>query len=189
MNIWIRRAFLAFAITTAAMVLVGLALGRHWKVRVQETILAPPADIHAWTSDLRRWPSWTKLQGGDDPQVVHAFAGAPTGVGATWAWQGPVMGKGRMEIVRAAPLKGVWIDEAIESESINAHGSLTYEVTPAGTVVTWDDEGDLPPVIGGFFRGAVNKMLREHFAQSLGQLKGLVEAGSARPAPAASDQP
>ena len=179
MNIWIRRAFLAFAITTAAMILVGLALGRRWEVKVHETIAASPAEIHAWTSDLRRWPSWTRLQGGDDLLAQHAFAGAPSGVGAIWSWQGPEMGKGRIEIVRSEPEKGVWIDEAIESDVINAHGSLTYERTQAGTVVTWHDTGDLPPVLGGFYRGAVNKMLREHFAKSLVQLKQFAEAGAA----------
>lgn len=178
MNIWIRRALLAFAITTGAMLIVGLALGRHWEVKVQETIAAPPAQIHPWIADLRRWPSWTYPEGGDHGRTTHTFGGAPSGVGATWAWDGPEMGKGRMEIVRAEPEAGVWIDEAIESATINAHGSLTYEVTAAGTVVTWHDTGDLPPVIGGFFRGAVNKMLREHFARSLAQLKRLAEAGT-----------
>lgn len=179
MNVWFRRALLAFAITTAAVLLVGLALGRRWEVEVRETIAAPPARIHAWIADLHRWPTWTTLQGNADAQAQHTFGGAASGVGATWGWQGPAVGRGWIEIVRAEPEAGVWIAEAIESDTINAHGSLTYEVTPAGTVVIWRDAGDLPPVVGGFFRGAIHKMLRDHFGRSLAQLKGLIESETA----------
>ena len=77
------------------------------------------------------------------------------------------------------------MDEAIETEEINAHGSLTWVPQGGGTRVTWVDEGLLPPVVGGYAVHRVNEALGEHFDKSLGHLKAEVEkrrAGARFPA-------
>lgn len=176
MNVWMQRAALAFAITAAAVVLVGLMLGRTWKVEVQRTIAAPPVAIHAFVDDLRQWQHWAGWNNAIDPDLTHAYSGPERGVGATWTWSGPVMGHGRIRIDRSEPDAGVWLVEAIESETDNAKGSLTFEVTPEGTLVTWRDEGKLPPVIGGFFRKTVQEALRAHFETGLRELDTQVRA-------------
>ncbi len=176
MDVWIKRAGLAFVITAAAIVLVGLLLGREWKVEVRHHIAAPPAAIHPWIDDLRKWQAWAAWNASMDPDVRLRYEGPDHGVGATWAWDGPVMGHGRMRIVRSEVEGGVWIAEAIESETDNAEGSLTFEPDETGTTVVWRDRGKLPPVIGGFFRKTINEMLRTHFTTGLQRLGEVVQA-------------
>lgn len=170
MNVWMQRAALAFAITAAAIVLVGLMLGRTWKVEVVHTIAAPPIAVHAFVDDLRQWKNWAGWNNAVDPELQHEYSGPERGVGATWTWNGPVMGHGRIRIDRSEPEHGVWLVEAIESETDNAKGSITFEPTPEGTRVTWRDEGKLPPVIGGFFRKTVQQALQAHFERGLREL-------------------
>jgi hypothetical protein len=86
------------------------------------------------------------------------------------------MGRGRLEIVEASPALGVKLDEAIESETVNAHASLLFSADATGTRVTWVDEGTLPPVLGGYFRGMIEAMLGTNFENGLKKLKTVVEA-------------
>ena len=97
-------------------------------------------------------------------------------MGAKWLWLGPKMGRGRIEIVASDPRRGIDLDEAIESDVVNAHASLTFVAEGEGTRVTWRDEGTLPLIAGGFFRGTVEEMLNTHFAAGLLKLKTAVEA-------------
>lgn len=183
MNVWLQRALLAFGITAGAVIFVGLLLGRTWHVEVRETIAAPPAVIHPWVDDLRRWQSWAGWNAALDPDVHNDYSGPDHGVGATWAWQGPKMGRGRMRIERSEPEAGVWIVEAIESDDDNAKGSITFHPVPDGTEVVWTDEGKLPPIIGGFFRKQIQTVLGEHFRVGLRTLKRNVEAERANATP------
>ncbi|MEW6434482.1 MAG: SRPBCC family protein [Myxococcota bacterium] len=157
-------------------VAVGSLLPRQWRVERSVVIAAPPERIHPFLDDLRRWPEWAAWNKEMDSKVVWTYGGPDRGVGARWAWNGPVMGKGRMEIVASDPVKGLRIDEAIESETVNAHARFDFAPEGAGTKVTWIDEGTLPPVVGGFFRGMIEDMLNQHFSTGLAKLKAAVEA-------------
>lgn len=168
------------AITLVAAVglalLVGLALPRRWSVERSVLIDAPPALIHPFLFDLRRWQEWSVWTRELDPQVRHTFEGPPDGVGARWLWLGPAMGRGQLEIVQSDPMIGVELDEAIESEVVNAHASIRYTPEGAGTRLTWSDQGTLPPVVGGFFKGLVEAQLGQSLTTGLTRLKALVEA-------------
>jgi hypothetical protein len=156
--------------------IIGALLPRRWHVEQSIVIKAPPERIHPFLDDLHKWADWAAWNKAMDPQVVWTYEGPDRGVGARWAWSGPVMGKGRMEIVRSDPAVGLTVDEAIESEVVNAQGRFVYTREGDATKVTWTDEGDLPPIIGGYFRGMIEKMLADNFSRGLEKLKGLVEA-------------
>jgi hypothetical protein len=83
------------------------------------------------------------------------------------------MGRGAMTVT-AADLTGVSIDEAIESDTVNARGRFSFKPDGQGTLVTWTDEGTLPPM-GGYFRENLEVMLGGHFEKGLAALKALVE--------------
>jgi Polyketide cyclase / dehydrase and lipid transport len=157
------------------LVLVGLFLPRQWRVERAIVIQAQPARIHPLLANLRRWQDWAAWNKEMDPEVKYEFAGPEEGAGASWSWQGPKMGRGRMVVTRAEADKGLWVDEAIESDEINAQGALTYAPEGTGTRVTWTDTGTLPPVIGGYFVGQINDMLGGHFQVGLERLKALAE--------------
>jgi hypothetical protein len=172
----LKKAALAAVAVVVLLVVVGLALPRTWRVERSVVIDAPSHRIHPFLNDLRRWQEWAVWNKELDPQVRNTWEGPQDGVGSKWAWMGPQMGRGRMEIVASDPATGLTLDEAIESDEVNAKSVFTYAAVGASTKVTWVDEGTLPPVIGGYFRGMVEEMLGGHFDRGLQKLKALVEA-------------
>lgn len=173
--------YIAYALFGAAVVIavVGAMLPRTWKVERKTTIAAPPELIFPRVANLQRWQEWAAWNNKMDPQVVNTYSGPSEGVGAHWAWTGPKMGTGAMTITRAEASSGVWVDEQIEGDKVNAHGSITWAAQGDQTVVTWRDEGTLPPLIGGFFRGYIEEMLRGHFDKGLEGLKAEAEGEAA----------
>jgi hypothetical protein len=160
----------------ALALILGALLPRRWHAEQAMVIEAPPERIHAFLDDLHRWAEWTPWNKAMDPQAVWTYEGPARGVGARRAWSGPVLGKGRMEIVQSDPALGLTVDEAIESEAVNAQGRFLYTRVGNATKVTWVDEGDLPPVLGGYFRGMLERKLAANFSKGLAKLKRLVEA-------------
>jgi hypothetical protein len=168
-----------FAIALIAAVLVtlgvGLSLPRTWRVEREVLIDAPPERVYALLFDLKRWQEWSVWTRAMDPLLRNSYEGPQEGVGAKWLWLGPEMGRGRLVIVAAEPTKGLELEQAIESDVVNSHASLSFTVVDGKTRVTWIDEGTLPPLVGGFFRGTVERKLGVHLAASLEKLKSLLE--------------
>ena len=182
----VKRGALGLVGLVAVLVGVGLVLPRQWHVERSVVIDAAPEHIHPLVEDLRTWASWAREP---DPTVQDTYGGAASGVGAWWAWSGPKMGHGKMTITRSDVASGVWFDEAIETEEVNAHGSLTWTREGGGTRVTWVDEGQLPPVMGGYFVGLVNDSLGAHFEHALMNLKTAARERREESAPREASQP
>lgn len=172
----LRKIALALLALVALFVVVGLVLPRRWHVERSVVIHAPPEQIFPLIASPMKWQEWSVWTRAMDPLVKYSYAGVDEGAGAEWSWIGPKMGRGKMRIVASDPKTGVQIDEAIESEQVNAHASFSFSPDGAGTRVVWLDEGTLPPVMGGYFRGMIEKMLGENFEAGLRKLKGVVEA-------------
>ena len=173
-----KKILIGVAAVLALLAIVGALLPRNWKVERTIAIAAAPAAIHPWVDDLHRWSEWAAWNKAMDPEVKWVYAGPARGVGASWAWDGPKMGHGKMTIAKSDPEKGVWVDECIEGDEVNAHSALVFTAAEGKTTVTWTDEGTLPPVIGGYFRGFIESMLIEHFDVGLKNLKALAEKGA-----------
>jgi len=157
-------------------VVIGLLLPSRWEAETSTTIKAEPAKIHTLVANFDNWKVWaTENMKTQDPDAVVTFSGPPSGAGATMSWESAKMGRGRLTITKSDPQKGIWYESAIESDEINGEGWVTYERDGENTKVTWHDEGDLPPVIGGYFRGTLNQALEEHFSKSLAKLKEAAE--------------
>ena len=169
-----------FAIALAAAVLLALAVGlvlpRSWRVEREVQIFAEPSRVHALLFDLKRWQEWSVWNRAMDPLLHNTYEGPYEGVGAKWLWLGPKMGRGQMMIVASDPLRGIELEQAIESEVVNARASLSLTAEGSATRVVWIDEGTLPLITGGIFRGTVEHELGEHLQASLGKLKELAEA-------------
>lgn len=172
----IKKFAIALVALVAITLCVGAALPQRWKVERHVVINAAPERIHPLLFDLKRWQDWSVWTRAMDPQVRNTYEGPQDGVGAKWLWLGPKMGRGQVVIVASEPHRGIELDESIEAEAANAHASLTFSTEGSATRVTWVDEGTLPPIAGGFFRGTVEDQLGSHFAASLEKLKAVVEA-------------
>ena len=177
--VWLRR--LAIVVFSLLLTVVGVGALRApvWSVEVAQDMAAPVHVIHQELVDFRRWKAWAVWDA--DVDADYTFTGAARGEGSAWSWKGPVVGQGRMVMTKADPAEGVWFDEAIESEEVNAKGSITYQDLGEGrTRVLWRDEGRLPPVLGGLVSPFVASSLRAHFSKALIRLKERVEAGARR---------
>lgn len=167
------------AIALIAIVLialgVGLVLPRSWEIERSIVIDTTPERIAPLVLDLRRWQEWSVWTKALDPLVRNTFEGPADGVGAKWLWLGPTMGRGRIEIVAADVKRGIELDQALESERVNSHGTIAFSPEGSGTRVTWIDRGELP-VLGGFFRSAFEERLGENLEKSLAKLKTVVDA-------------
>lgn len=182
-----KKAFKVFLVGFVAIVLVTVVVGAllpsEWEAEASVEINATPAQIHSHVSSFKAWEGWaTEAMQREDPTAVVTLSGPDAGVGATMAWQGDKMGRGRLTITESDPATGIKYEAAIESDDVNSHGSISFETTKDGTRVTWHDEGDLPPIIGGLLSAQVNQALSEHFEQSLTKLKEALETPAEAPA-------
>lgn len=178
----IKKIAIALVFAALAVPAVGYVLPRSWSVQRSVVIRAAPERIYPLLVDLRRWQDWSVWTRAMDPLVRNSYEGPREGVGARWIWMGPQMGRGQLEITSASLRQGIELAQAIESERVNAKASLRLVTEGDGTRVTWTDEGSLPLVVGGFFRGTVEALLGQHLQASLEKLKAVVEALPVKPA-------
>ncbi len=182
-----------FALAAIAVTLLALGtafmLPREWRVERHVVINSTQHRVHAMLFDLKRWQDWSVWTRTLDPQLRNAYEGPQDGVGARWLWLGPKMGRGQVVIVASDPQRGIELDQAIESETVNAHASLTFTAEGSATKVTWVDEGTLPLIAGGFFRSAMEQQLGANLETSLTKLKTIIEAQTPPPPPLPVEAP
>jgi uncharacterized protein YndB with AHSA1/START domain len=136
------------------------------------TIRAPAETVYSHIVDFRRWRAWSPWDD-LDPNMQRIYAGADSGVGATYAWSGNRRaGEGRMEIVEATEPSQVVI--ALEFlKPFKSSSTTTFDLTPAddGTEVAWTMSGPktLMTKIIGVFR-SMDKMVGPDFEKGLGRL-------------------
>lgn len=191
-SLWRVAQIVVGSLLAVALLIVGIGalLPHDW--HVQETILinAPPAAVHAWVGDLERWPRWAQW---NQPELwpQNRVSKPSSGPGATLHWYAPgrageeSAAVGEVRIVRSDPTSGVWFENRTPS-SERSDASVLYQQRPDVTLITWEDRGRLPPIIGGLFLDLFQKRLHSHMAGGLERLKDLVEA---EPAPDAATAP
>jgi hypothetical protein len=166
------------ALAAVALLLFGIGalLPREWRVERSIMINAPAESVHRWAADLAYWSRWAQWDQG--PLAPENELGEPSsGVGATLTWHGRGRSgetSGRLRITESAPEQGVRFEHRLESGKLSS-AVLSYAPKPGVTEVTWRDEGELPPIIGGFMLDYFQTRLGEHMREGLARLKQLVE--------------
>jgi hypothetical protein len=165
-------------LVTALIVGLGALLPREWHVEQSILINAPALEVHAWVNDLHNWPRWAQwnqaeLRPRDEVSEPSA------GVGATLHWYGRAdrAGEGftgEVRITRSGPHAGVWFENRT-GDGPPSQAVLSYVEHPGVTLVTWQDRGLLPRIVGGLFRDQFQKNLAAHMETGLERLKDLVE--------------
>jgi uncharacterized protein YndB with AHSA1/START domain len=165
----------------AIFVVIGLARGRTWHVEVSADVNAPPERVFAVVSDLTTWRSWMGYDALDpDAAWDYGRTAAKQQVGTAdlksgreriladlnkargdaaeppespWmAWSGPRIGHGRLTLVETDAPRRVRFVERVETDDVNARGSIALTPTATGTRLTYSEEGELAPVFGGFVK-------------------------------------
>jgi len=135
-----------------------------------ESAFAQVNDFHAWSA----WSPWEKL----DPNMKRSHAGAPSGVGATYAWVGNnEVGEGRMTTEKSEPGKLVQIKlEFIKP--FQATNTATFSFSPSGdgTKVTWGMDGNNSFVSKAFHMVMdMDKLVGGDFEKGLAAMKTAAE--------------
>jgi hypothetical protein len=160
------------------LVVLGLAATRPKTFRVQRamTIDAPAERIAPLIADFRRWADWSPYEK-LDPALKRDYAGAESGKGAVYGWEGnQKAGAGRMEILEASPSKiSIKLDFL---RPMVAHNMADFLLEPdgTGTRVTWAMHGPnlwLGRIVGLFFN--LDRMIGRDFETGLANLKRAVE--------------
>jgi hypothetical protein len=164
------------------LVLVGVLVAAARKpdeFRMQRSarINAPADRIFPHINDLHRWEAWSPFEK-LDPAMNKTFAGAPSGPGAVYEWDGnKKAGKGRMEITRSTEPSEVVIKLDF-IKPFEGHNVTTFTMTPAadGTDVTWAMTGPTP-FAAKIFHVFVNmdRLIGKDFESGLAGLKSVSE--------------
>jgi hypothetical protein len=145
-----------------------------------EAAFAQVNDFHAW----RGWSPWEKL----DPSLKRAYDGAPSGVGAKYAWVGnKQVGEGRMTIEKSDPSAVVIKLEFLKPFAASNTATFTFAKTPTGNKTTWAMDGNNNFISKAFHLVMdMDKMIGPDFERGLSAMKTAAETTPQAPAVAAT---
>ncbi|KPF44747.1 hypothetical protein IP87_18985 [beta proteobacterium AAP121] len=127
-----------------ALVLVGggWLLGSDFKVTRSLLVNAPPEKIYPLVADPREWKQWS-VWNQRDPAMAITYSGAPSGVGAVWAWRSATEGDGRMSFTRAEAPGLLAYDLYFPDFGTTSRGELRLVPEGNATRVSWTMEGNM----------------------------------------------
>ncbi|WP_163868861.1 SRPBCC family protein [Myxococcus eversor] len=174
-------------VSMVAVVGLLIAIGQRpgtFRVERSANIQAPAEVVFALVNDFQHWEQWSPWWKLEPTQHV-SFEGAPSGVGAIYAWRGERTGSGRMEIVESRPNTYVRIrlDFTVPMRATN---TSEYLLTPTadGVTLTWVMSGE------NTFAGkalqlfaSMDEVMGRDFEQGLADLKSVAEARRGGSAP------
>jgi hypothetical protein len=145
-----------------------------------EAAFAQVNDFHAWSA----WSPWEKL----DPSMQRSYGGAPSGVGAKYAWVGnKEVGEGRMTIEKSEPTRIQVKLEFLKPFTATNTATFTFAKTAEGTKTTWAMDGNNNFVSKAFHLVMdMDKMLGPDFEKGLAAMKATAEAAPKAPSVAAA---
>jgi len=170
-------AMAAIGIVVAVGALVAYAATKPDSFRVVRslTIGAPPDRVFALINDMRGFNRWNPYERKDPGSGTYGRT--QVGIGASYAWDSPKLGRGAMTIVDAAAPGKVVMRLDFETP-FKAQNSATFTIVPhdGGAEVSWAMEGPAPlvtkvmdTVIG------MDKMVGSDFEEGLRNLKEIAE--------------
>jgi len=164
-------------LVSVGLVVGGMLLPSTFQVSRSVVVNAPPEKIYALVADPRAWKLWS-VWNQRDPAMKIEYSGAPTGVGAVWAWQSKTEGDGKMTFTAAEPARRVGFDLYFPDFGTTSKGELQLAPEGGGTRVTWSMNGDMGsnPLYHWMALGA-DSMVGKDFEAGLTSLKAVAEKG------------
>lgn len=165
-------------VVLAIVALLAYAATRPATFRIERStrIAAAPERIAAVIVDFHRWQEWSPWER-LDPSLQRSFSGAPSGLGAVYAWSGnSKAGTGRMEVLS-------WTPQRVEIKldffkPFKASNTAEFTLVPDGpaTNVHWAMFGPRPFIskLMGMFID-MDALVGKDFEAGLVALKQLAE--------------
>lgn len=168
-------AVIALVIAVGALVAYAATKPDSFRVARSLVIAAPPDRLFPLINDLHGFNRWNPYERKDPGKGT--YAGAPSGVGSSYAWDSAKVGKGAMTITDAtAPGKVVMRLDFEKPFKAQNTATFTIALKDSGSEVTWAMDGPAPlitkvmdVVIG------MDRMVGGDFADGLRNLKELAE--------------
>jgi len=164
-------------VAVVAVLAMAMTKGDTFEVTRTAVINAPPEKIYPLINDFHRWQSWSPYEK-KDPAMKRTYGGAPSGKGATYAWNGDKnVGSGSMEITESSSPSKVVVKLDFTSP-LEGHNIAEFTMDGAGspTRVTWRMHGPAPMVskiVQVFFN--LDTMIGKDFEDGLANLKAIAE--------------
>jgi len=169
-------ALIILAIIVVALLIVISTRPNSFRLERTTRIAAPPERVFPLINDFHEWPKWSPFEK-LDTDLKRTYSGAPSGVGAGYAWDGKNAGAGAMEITQSTPSSRILIKLDF-TKPFEAHNTADFTIASdgGGSVVTWAMYGPQ-----GFMNKAMSlvmsmdKLVGGQFDEGLANLKRVSE--------------
>lgn len=172
----IKVIVIALIVVIAAVVVLASTRPNSFRVERSLRINAPPEKILPLINDFHQWGVWSPYEK-LDPAMQRTYAGAASGRGAIYEWDGSgKAGKGRMEIVDALPARTLIKLDFFRPFTAQNMAAFTARPEGDATRLTWSMDGPAPFVtrLMGLFCN-MDKLIGADFETGLVNLKAAAE--------------
>jgi effector-binding domain-containing protein/uncharacterized protein YndB with AHSA1/START domain len=168
-----------FIYTIGAIILlimvIGLLLPSSANVERGITIDASRATVFALLNDFRQVNKWSQWLA-DDPNAKVDYFGPRRGVGATFAWDGNIIGKGSQTISESVPFERIVMMLEFDDQG-EAQTTFDLSETDEGTLVVWSFTMDYGiNLISRYVGLIIGGVIGENYEEGLSSLKSMAEA-------------
>lgn len=157
-------------------------LENSYDVKRSKIIKAPVQVVYKNVNDYGNWPAWSPWIE-QEPSAALSFGDKTSGVGATFGWNGEILGKGSIETMETK--NNEYIDQKItfikpwESES---EIYWNFKLVDDGTEVTWGMKGKLDFMSRAYmaFSGGMEKEIGPDYERGLFKLDSVIQVDMKR---------
>ncbi len=171
----IKKLIMAIALVFAILAFISFFMESSWQVERSVVIDAPKSRIFPYLNRLKNWYLWTPWTREIDSTLEWSYEGPDAGVGAIAYWEGLDVARGRVEIIKSDPAKGVEYTLLLGG-NFQAHGELSMKEVGQSVEVTWRDSGDVGwNVLARLMIDTLDQAIGPQFETGLNNLKETVE--------------
>lgn len=176
----LKITFATIGIVIILFFLVAAVLPSTYTVTRSIEINRPVGPIYAMVSDLTQWPAWSPWKA-MDPDAEMIFEGMEGQPGSSWAWNGDVLGQGKLTLKQTDPNHKARFElEFYTPNKMVADDIWTFTSLPSqqSTRVTWTNTGPLDYPVGRYIGLFMDQMMGPDFEKGLTNLKNFAEKGA-----------
>lgn len=163
-------------VLTALFFITAALLPARFAVARTVMINRPVEAVYPMIVNLSNWSQWDPFTE-QDPAAKSSFRGGTGTVGASWSWDGEIIGTGRLTVEEIVPNVSIRSNlEFMAPQPMTAKDIWRFEETDNGTNVTRANEGDLDYPVGRFVGLFMDDMLGPLLEKGLAGLKAVSES-------------
>jgi len=152
-------------------------LENTYNVERTKVVHAPEDVVYTLVNDYKTWPSWSPWLG-QDPEATVTYGEKTSGVGASYAWSGDIVGKGNMKTLSSQKDS---IGQKLNFTEPRVSTSTVYwkiRKVDKGTAVTWGMKGDMSFMEKAYmaYAGGMDKIIGSDYERGLVNLDSVVQA-------------